>query len=531
MAAYEAIRDSFREFNRTLIDSQAWNAQHEVSMADRQLKQTMLLNQLNQQKFSNRMAEERIGLLQAGNKQGADRLEEQIRNNDLINNRTTARDTNNYNYQQAMLTKTAAKNKMDSNYQQAVLKGQTETRIEAKETADLKQQQLTLQNEDLERTAAVAKASLVPSRVILPPSVTNNPKVFDIVKDEALTRWGASFDGDNVLIGRDGNEKLIPKHEQFKLNFKVKALEATYDNTPKLVSDELAVMTRSKSKLDATIGSKKSIYDKNETAMMKRQSNLLAAGIKDKTNYLNRLDTVEGQVKYLTDQAKNIEIAAANLSSPKKGDDANGAAAFITEAAAMRAQAKALLLTKGGGTTGTGLITKVVYGQDGKPKGMVSFDKANQRYGRGGKWYNSLEDIPGNLTLKEDGDTPDKTLVTRVEKLFKSAIAPSDSMFDTLSGDTKNAISTLKNLVKTNADERGIDLSTESSYDMLIGEQKAMMIEAHNKLATMYQEKQGTSSDNEFNAWVKETYRPKLRNLGFEYDPKTDYREQIGQSD
>jgi hypothetical protein len=53
MAAYDAIRDSFREFNRTLIDAQAWNTQHQLSAADTKFKQTMLMNQLNQQQFNN----------------------------------------------------------------------------------------------------------------------------------------------------------------------------------------------------------------------------------------------------------------------------------------------------------------------------------------------------------------------------------------------------------------------------------------------------------------------------------------------
>lgn len=531
MAAYEAIRDSFREFNRTLIDSQQYNAQHEISMADRQLKQTMLLNQLNQQEFNNRMAEERMGLLHAGNRQGAEKLAFDIENSNrtYLLNKANIEADNNRAMAQLKLEERNVNSTIEDRQARATIAAAVEKRsIKAFELSSEEQQ---LKNEEAQRTAAVAKASLVPSRVIIPPSVINNTKAFNVIKDEILTRWGGSIDENKVVRDRNGNEVMIPKHEQYRLNFKIKALEAVYDNKPQLVSDELAVLSRSQSKLQSTISSKKSIYDKTEVAAMKRQANVINAEIQERSNYLNKLATPEGQAKYKMDQAKNIRVAANNLNSTTKGDDPGSAKSFLDIADSLEVEAKSIMESRINGATGVGgLITEPIV-KNGKVVGRATYDKVNQVWGFRGKTYGSPEEFPEGYSLKQEGETEDKTLVTRVEKLYKSAIAPSESMFDTLSGDTKNAISTLKNLVKTNANERGIDLSTESSYDMLIGEQKQIMIDAHNKLAAMYQEKMGTSSNDEFNTWVKEVYRPKLRKLGFEYDPKIDYREQIGQSD
>ena len=181
MAAYEAIRDSFREFNRTLIDSQQWNAQHELSMSDRQLKQTMLLNQLNQQEFNNRMAEERMGLLRAGNRQGADKLAFDMENSNrtYLLNKVNIEADNQRAMDQLKLDERNINSTIEDRQARATLAAAVEKR--SAKAFELSSEEQQLKNEEAQRTAAVAKASLVPSRVIIPPSVTNNTKAFDVV--------------------------------------------------------------------------------------------------------------------------------------------------------------------------------------------------------------------------------------------------------------------------------------------------------------------------------------------------------------
>ena len=162
MAAYEAIRDSFREFNRTLIDSQQWNAQHESNMADRQLKEKMLMNQLNQQTFSNRMQEERLRLAGESNKQGAHRLAETIRNND----RQFTFNQNKFNKEHnleikkinALNTDRATKNKL------AAAKNQ-----EYKEHLDLLDEEQKLKNKETIRQADLTAQSNELTPVTIPP--------------------------------------------------------------------------------------------------------------------------------------------------------------------------------------------------------------------------------------------------------------------------------------------------------------------------------------------------------------------------
>jgi hypothetical protein len=73
MAKYDPIRDSFREWNRLLIDSAQWDELHAQREADKQYKHSRLISQLQQQEFDNRMSEKRYNLALMG--------EERIANN------------------------------------------------------------------------------------------------------------------------------------------------------------------------------------------------------------------------------------------------------------------------------------------------------------------------------------------------------------------------------------------------------------------------------------------------------------------
>lgn len=83
MSVYEPLRDTFREFNNMLIDAQQWDERHAQNTADRELKQQMLLSELEQQQFNNNMANKEFTL----RRQGQERLAEESLFNRMHTNR------------------------------------------------------------------------------------------------------------------------------------------------------------------------------------------------------------------------------------------------------------------------------------------------------------------------------------------------------------------------------------------------------------------------------------------------------------
>ena len=342
MAAYEAIRDSFREFNRTLIDSQQWNAQHEISMADRQLKQTMLLNQLNQQQVNNRLAQERIGIAREGNAIAVQRnaaLDNQFKQTHA---ETVSYHRNQFAHQEATLKASIANNKLSHEDRQAAMDGLAALRKQqlAKEVQSTKQ--LENINEKAENELSILREGNKLSPVIIDPKEINNPIVLDKVKDYLLINHSASLNENGEAIDKYGQPLQMKKYQQAQYKHLIKAEQAANLDRYSATINDLNIIKQTKSKLDNQVANRKSIYTKNESMMMKRQSNLLAAAIEDKTNFLNRLDTPQGQATELRFQATQIESAADKLSNPIYGDKPYEAANYITKANDLRKQATAI---------------------------------------------------------------------------------------------------------------------------------------------------------------------------------------------
>jgi hypothetical protein len=79
MAAYEALRDSFREFNRLMIDSQQWDDKHELNKMQEQRQDKMLVSQLENQQFDETMRIKQNTLAERGFERDS---EQQILDND-----------------------------------------------------------------------------------------------------------------------------------------------------------------------------------------------------------------------------------------------------------------------------------------------------------------------------------------------------------------------------------------------------------------------------------------------------------------
>ena len=343
MAAYEAIRDSFREFNRTLIDSQAWNAQHEVSMADRQLKQTMLLNQLNQQQVNNRLAQERIGIARDGNAIAVQRnasLDNQFKQN---HEETVNYHRNVFKQQEAELTEKINNNRTTHEDRVAANAGLAALREQQLQKETQATEQLKNINEKAENDLNIMREGNKLSPVIIDPKELSNSIVKDKVKDYLFINHSASLNEDTgEAIGKDGQPLQMKKYQQAQYKHLIRAEQAANLDRRNATINELNIIKQTKSKLDNQVANRKSIYTKHESAMMKRQSHLLDAAIEDKTNFLNKLDTPQGQAAELRFQATQIESAADKLSNPIYGDKPYEAANYITKANDLRKQATAI---------------------------------------------------------------------------------------------------------------------------------------------------------------------------------------------
>jgi len=180
------------------------------------------------------------------------------------------------------------------------------------------------------------------SPVIIDPKEINNPIVLDKVKDYLLINHSASLNENGEAIDKYGQPLQMKKYQQAQYKHLIKAEQAANLDRYSATINDLNIIKQTKSKLDNQVANRKSIYTKNESMMMKRQSNLLAAAIEDKTNFLNRLDTPQGQATELRFQATQIESAADKLSNPIYGDKPYEAANYITKADDLRKQATAI---------------------------------------------------------------------------------------------------------------------------------------------------------------------------------------------
>lgn len=99
MAAYQPLRDAFREWNRLIIDGQRFDKQHELNQADQRMRERQFDSQLGLQAFNIKMAGARHELAKRGEQRAADglALQQQINTDrqaqqSLTNARNTRKD-------------------------------------------------------------------------------------------------------------------------------------------------------------------------------------------------------------------------------------------------------------------------------------------------------------------------------------------------------------------------------------------------------------------------------------------------------
>jgi hypothetical protein len=474
--------------------------------------------------------------LASENKQGADRLAFTIKDS----NRKFLLDKTNIEADNKRLADELELQRKNGTSLRALREVQKQAAEKSLAQIDQATEAQRLANEKAMRVAALEKKAAVPTTVVLPKGLS--PQTRSDVMDIITAGYGGTVTEDNQVIGPDGEPLKIPFAKQRELGFEIKALEAVYDNKPERVQSELGVLTSRQNKIESELKSKKSTYQRHEHAALKQQSNLNKAEIENRQKFLNKLQTNNGLADWKMKQANNIRVAARQLNNFQQGANPKAAAQYIEIAEGLEAEAVALREAASSPESATGIITKPVFSADGQPKGLVSFNKLTQEYGRDGKWYPNLESIPGNLQLKGPTDSPTEAVSALKfgQGYIKDKLAPIVPMLANIDATLQQGITTLNNLTSKYAEINSVDMTDPVAAKKLIDQTTDIMIEQHNDLASTYQEAKETGVYTDlltgeenipvgnFGKWKNTYWIPIVKKMGFRYNPTEAFRSQLG---
>jgi len=477
MAAYEPIRDSFREFNRMIIDAQTWDAKRGAEQADFRLKEVMLKNQLEQQAFNNMMAKGRYDLAVAGHEQGVqesfirqaqwqqqynqDMFKlglEQEQNN--ITNDLNERIHENTVSNQAAVTKDRTRR---TNAQERIANEQVQNFQAAREEQLLKNNQLK------------KEAELTP--IVFPDRILNNPGAMAELDEYISANYGTNYGG------------KIPKYKLMDLQDRAEALAIYYDDTNKTVENNTEILKRNVKSINKQIKDAGSDnYNRHDRIILTRDRNMKQGAIDRNEKLLAYRKTPEGKVDQLAANARKLYKKAHLI----KNKDLQTNVRY--HANALNEQAKALYT-----------IAKETI-------------KADQE-----------EKIDKTLWSRMN-----KVIKTKIE-------ATTPTMFSKFKGDTSLAINSVEKIMSLQMQKDGItrsDINTEALAIPRINAARDELIRLHDLAATAYQEAQAKQNNRafkkefgSFQQWVNTKYKPMLKAQGIMYIPKQSFLEQVGMSD
>lgn len=474
---YEALRSSFREINNMLTDAQSWDVKHKLDVLDRQNRHTMLLNQLDQQRFSNSMRRKEFELRQAGDLRAAEKVAYDIEKDQRDYDLTVKK----YNLMQSD-KKLAHEDRM------AVLKANEPVRqmqlLDAQTRRDKSLLEAKKLQEDLKE---------VP--VNLPLEIFQNKNLLKSINQKASENGlDIQFDERGNGFNSNGEPAKLPIFRQKEYMNTIRALSITYDNKPERVQNELQVLTSNieniKSKLNS-LKSNPSYINVKERGLLKRSLNLQQSEIDKRVNYLENLKTTEGKIEELDRRAAQLrkvgrEIAASDIVNGPKN-----AKPFFDNADDLDTRSEKLLEIQ------------------------------------------SEENIAAENIAARKAAGVDKTLETRSQLLTKKAIVPgAETLLSKLTGDQNGAINALDFKVQNHIRENNLNITTEREYKNIINIKKRELIKDHNEASRFFNEKlkEYGGDTKEFRNWLETVWKPLLLETGFEYIPKRSYSEQIGQS-
>jgi hypothetical protein len=373
MAAYQPLRDAFREWNRMIVDSAQFDKQHELNIADQRMKERQLESNLGLQAFNMKMAAARHELSKRGEQRAADSLDLQ-----------RSIHTQNKLQQQRAFERNNRKDKLAEEVHDVSLQS-------------LKSQQI-LHEANAEKALFDTEEVQLDFGNVLGPEVLSNPDRMAELNKIANTR-GYEIGPEGLALDADGSAFTVKRYAQAQeMPWLVGRLIESGDPHVE-AANRISAIKSSRDELQSEL--KKvgdSGYHAHERAAMKREINKLNGEMAEERRFFTNPVT---QSKHYLNKAETLRNAARAVASQGATNYAN---VLIAEADDYIARAKAM-----SPTSEKGNMVQLYNRDTGEGMGKASYNTATGTWKFDGQDYNSLKQIEGNPTsvkpTKETGGT------------------------------------------------------------------------------------------------------------------------------
>jgi hypothetical protein len=291
MAVYEPLRDSFREFNRMIIDAQQFDAMHEQRAMDNRMKNTILMGDLKQRAFNNEMTVRAANLADKREDRAALALSQQILNQNR--NYLAGREDAQSNRSLALQSGDRANAHLALAQEDAKRKGVTQ---------DLNQKLLRDQVENVE---FMAEETPLDFRGLVDADLLANN---DFMSE--LNNWagemGLKASTEGTLHNQDGSPAVMKRKFQAQFAPVIQNLAVKYENRHATMTDEVNALQDRKKNLQ-TIISGSDNYNIAQKAQARREINAINPQLEERAEFF----TTRGQLRYQADRIGDLQSRAA----------------------------------------------------------------------------------------------------------------------------------------------------------------------------------------------------------------------------
>lgn len=362
MAAYQPLRDAFREWNRMLIDGQQFNKQHELNQMDQRMKERQLESQLGLQEFNMKMAAANHELRARGEDLRAEKFEwdKNVHNEKVL--------TENKKWDAERADKKFMNRLTEESHEQAMKNQKTAQQMNELE---LEQALVQTQEEQLDFSQ------------ILPPDVLASPNKMKIINSYANKR-GYEIGEDGLAYDADGSGYGMKKYQhRGEVPWMLGAMIQMEDPHVE-TANRMQNIVDSRDELKAGLKtSGTDNYNLNERAAMKREINKLNGELIEEQKFFSPMR----QSQFYDRRSAMLRNAARVVAGQ---GDTKYAALLADEAQEYTDRVKAMNVK--------GNMVQLYNRDTGEGMGKGSYNAVTGTWKYDGQDYQSLREIPGNPT-------------------------------------------------------------------------------------------------------------------------------------
>jgi hypothetical protein len=362
MAAYQPLRDAFREWNRMLIDGQQFNKQHELNQMDQRMKERQLESNLGLQEFNMKMAAANHELRARGEDLRADKFEwdKNVHNQKVL--------TENKKWDAERADKKFMNRLTEESHEQAMKNQKTAQQMNELE---LEQALVQTQEEQLDFSQ------------ILPPDVLASPNKMKIINSYANKR-GFEIGEDGLAYDADGSGYGMKKYQhRGEVPWLLGAMIQMEDPHVE-TANRMQNIVDSRDELKAGLKtSGTDNYNLNERAARKREINKLNGELIEEQKFFSPMR----QSQFYDRRSAMLRNAARVVAGQ---GDTKYAALLADEAQEYTDRVKAMNIK--------GNMVQLYNRDTGEGMGKGSYNAVTGTWKYDGQDYQSLREIPGNPT-------------------------------------------------------------------------------------------------------------------------------------